>query len=271
MPLSAAPSPATPPTPAGARRVRVGHLWVDALTFEGALERIEALVEAGQGGSVFTPNVDHVVTAEDDPAFRAAYAAASLSLADGQPLLWAARLLGAPLPEKISGSDLLWPLVERAARRRWRAYLLGGAPGVAEAAAERFSRELGLDVVGVDSPQLPLDAPAGAEDPAAERVRAAAPQLLLVALGAPKQERWIHRNAGRLGPVVSLGIGASLDFVTGRIRRAPRWMSRAGLEWLHRLSQDPRRLAHRYLVKDPRFLGVLARTAREPRAARVIG
>lgn len=268
--MEGTPTPVAPP-PAAARRVRIGYLWIDAFTLEGALDRIEALVAAGQGGSVFTPNVDHVVTADDDPAFRAAYAAASLSLADGQPLLWAARLLGTPLPEKVSGSDLVWPLMERAARRRWRVYLLGGAPGVADAAAARFTRDLGLEIAGVDCPQIPLDAPAGAEDPAAERVRAARPDLLLVALGAPKQERWVHRNAARLGPVVSLGVGASLDFVTGRIRRAPRWMSRSGLEWLHRLSQDPGRLAHRYLVKDPRFLAILARTARLPRAERFAG
>jgi N-acetylglucosaminyldiphosphoundecaprenol N-acetyl-beta-D-mannosaminyltransferase len=268
----ARPAPAQDPSsPAGAAaaRVRLGHLWVDAVTSEDALERIEGLVEAGRGGSVFTPNIDHVVTAEDDPAFRAAYQAASLVLADGQPLLWAARLGGAPLPEKVSGSDLVWPLLERAARRRWRVYLLGGAPGVVEDAAERFRRELGLEIAGVDCPQVALDPIPGGDDAVVERVRRAAPQLLLVALGAPKQERFIHRNAGRLQPAVSLGIGAALDFITGRLQRAPRWMSRAGLEWLHRMAQDPRRLARRYLVKDPRFALVVARTLRLPRAERV--
>jgi N-acetylglucosaminyldiphosphoundecaprenol N-acetyl-beta-D-mannosaminyltransferase len=250
--------------------VRFGHLWVDAVTFDGALAAIEALVEAGQGGAVFTPNIDHVVTAEDDPAFRAAYDAADLVLPDGKPLLWAARLLGARLPEKVSGSDLVWPLLERAARRRWRVYLLGGAPGVVEDAAARFQRDLGLEIAGVDCPQVALDPAPGGDDAVVERVRRAAPHLLLVALGAPKQERFIHRNAGRLGPVVSLGIGASLDFLTGRIRRAPRWMSHAGLEWLHRMAQDPGRLAHRYLVKDPRFVAVLLRTVAAPRADRVV-
>ncbi len=251
-------------------RVRFGHLWIDALSFEEAIDRVAALVAAGKGGSVFTPNVDHVVTAEDDPAFRAAYAEADLSLADGQPLVWCSRLLGARVPEKISGSDLVWPLLERAAREGWGVYLLGGAPGSAEIAARRAEAELGLRVVGLDAPMVPLDGPAG-EDPVAERVRASGAQLVLVALGAPKQERWIHRSLPRLRPAVAIGVGATLDFIAGRVQRAPRWMSRSGLEWLYRLLQEPRRLAGRYLWKDPRFLGILLRTMLSPRSGRVQG
>lgn len=273
MPSPAPLARAAPPgegarTTAGLR-VRFGHLWVDALTFTGALDRIVALVQSGAGGSVFTPNLDHVVTAEDDLSFRAACASADLSVADGQPLVWASRLLGARLPEKVSGSDLVWPLMQRAAQLGWRVYLLGGAPGVGEAAAERLTRELGVCIVGVDAPAIPLDALDGAPDPALERARAARPDLVLVALGSPKQERWIHRALPRLRPAVAIGVGASLDFVTGRVKRAPRWMSRSGLEWLYRLWQEPRRLAVRYLWKDPRFLAVLLRTAFGPRAERI--
>lgn len=248
--------------------MRLGRVWIDALTFAAALEQIERLVAAGEGGSVFTPNVDHVVTAEDDEEFRRAYDAASLSLADGQPLIWASRLLGTPLPEKVSGSDLVWPLVQRAASRGWRVYLLGGAPGVAAAAARRMETELGVCVAGVDVPEIDVASPDPAGVAAAERVRAARPHLVLVALGAPKQERWIHRNLERMRPSVVLGVGAALDFVAGRVRRAPRWMSRAGLEWLHRLARGPRRLAKRYLLKDPRILAILARTARTDPAVR---
>ena len=267
----AQPSPAASPPAAPApprRQIRLGHLWIDALDFQGALDAIEALVDRGQGGSVFTPNVDHVVSAEDDAGLRAAYADVSLSLADGQPVVWASRLLGTPLPAKVSGSDLVWPLMARAARRGWGVYLLGGAPGAAEVAGARLVRELGVRIVGVDAARIPLEAVPGAVDAALERVRAARPDLVLVALGSPKQERWIHRSLAALRPAVALGVGASLDFLAGQVRRSPAWMSRAGLEWLYRLGQEPRRMAHRYLVKDPRFLAVLARTARAPAATR---
>jgi N-acetylglucosaminyldiphosphoundecaprenol N-acetyl-beta-D-mannosaminyltransferase len=236
--------------------------------FAGALAAIEALVDRGQGGAVFTPNVDHVVSAEDDAGLRAAYAGVSLSLADGQPVVWASRLLRTPLPAKISGSDLVWPLMQLAARRGWGVYLLGGAPGAARGAADRLVRELGVRVVGVDDARIPLEATPGAVDAPLERIRAARPDLVLVGLGAPKQERWIHRSRAGLGPAVALGIGASLDFLAGQVTRAPAWMSRAGLEWFYRLLQEPRRMAYRYLVKDPRFLAILLRTAVAPRGTR---
>ena len=258
-----------PDSGAGARRrVRIGRIEVDAVTFDGALQAIDRLVARGAGGVVFTPNVDHVVTAEDDAAFRRAYEEASLSLADGKYVVWASRLLGTPLPEKVSGSDLIEPLLRLAGERRWRVFLLGGAPGVAEAAAERARRDFGVVVVGTASPFVRLDGTPGDLDQGADAVASARPDLLLVAMGAPKQERWIHHNRSRLGHAVAIGVGASLDFVVGRIPRAPRWISRAGLEWLYRLAREPRRLAHRYLVKDPRFLAIVARTARANRERR---
>lgn len=268
--MMTAPAPVqAPPAPTTrSPQVRVGSLWIDALSFDEALAAIGVLLDAGRGGSVFTPNVDHVVTAEHDAAFRSAYDSASLSLADGQALVWGSRVLGTPIPAKVSGSDLVWPLVALAACRGHSVYLLGGLPGAAEEAARRFVRELGARVVGVDESRIRVDACARGDD-TVERVRAARPDLLLVGLGSPKQELWIHRALPLLPPTVAVGVGASLDFVAGRVRRAPRWVSRAGFEWLFRLHQEPRRLAHRYLVKDPRFAAVLVRTALTPRAARL--
>jgi N-acetylglucosaminyldiphosphoundecaprenol N-acetyl-beta-D-mannosaminyltransferase len=250
-------------------RVRFGELWVDSLTFAEALDAIEALVVAGRGGSVFTPNVDHVINADHNPSFRAAYASASLSLADGQPLVWTSRLLGARLPEKISGSDLVIPLMKRAAARRWRVYLFGGGPGVAEKAAQVLTEQHGVTIVGCEAPRISLEPDPAVDGPAVERIRKANAQLLLVALGAPKQELWLHRTGAGIRPTVGVGVGASLDFVAGA-RRAPRWMSRAGLEWLFRLLQEPRRLARRYLINDPKFLLILYRTLRTPRYLRVL-
>ena len=250
-------------------RVRFGSLLVDAVRFDEALLRIEGLVDAKKGGVVFTPNVDHVVVAEREPRLRAAYARCELSLADGQPLVWTSPLLGLRLPEKVSGSDVLRPVFALAARRKYRVYLLGGADGVAEAAAARLKEEYGLEVCGLDAPRIGL-VPAQDEAAVVERIRAARPDLLLVFLGAPKAEVFLDRVRDSLGPVVSVSLGASLDFYVGRVRRAPRWMQRVGLEWLYRLLQEPRRLAKRYLVDDVYFLVILVRTLRLPLDERVV-
>jgi N-acetylglucosaminyldiphosphoundecaprenol N-acetyl-beta-D-mannosaminyltransferase len=250
-------------------RVRFGALLVDAVRFDEALQRIEQLVDARAGGMVFTPNVDHVVVADREPRLRDAYARASLSLADGQPIVWTSGFLGHRLPEKVSGADLLLPLMQLAARRHYRVYLLGAGPGVAEEAAAKLRTELGVEVCGLDAPRVGL-VPAADEAEVVERVVAARPDLLMVFLGAPKAEVFLDRIRDRVRPAVGVSIGASLDFYVGRVRRAPRWMQRVGLEWLFRLTQEPRRLARRYLVDDPRFLAILARTRALPLGERVV-
>lgn len=261
---------ATPLDPAGTARrpdaspprrprFRVGALEIDDLTLAEALEAIADLVDARRGGTVLTPNIDHVVLCEHDARLREAYASASLSLVDGMPVLWASRLLGPPLREKVSGSDLILPLMKLAAARKYRVYLLGGAPGVADLAAERLREGVpGLTIVGTGSPRIDVGG-GPAEDEVLARVCAARPDLVLVALGCPKQEIFMHRAAPALRPAVLLGIGAGLDFWAGTAHRAPAWVSAAGLEWLYRLAREPRRLWRRYLVRDPEFLVILLR------------
>ena len=244
-------------------RVRIGKLPLDVVDFDGALDAIDRLIRAKNGGTVFTPNVDHVVMAEHDERFRTAYAAAALSLVDGTPVLWAARLLRTPLPAKISGSDLVMPLLRRAAERGYRVYFLGGAPGVADLAKSKLEAALpGIQIVGTDASRIDVNQ-LGEADEVAERIRRAEPDLVLVALGAPKQEIWSHMRAERLKPAVLIGVGASLDFVAGIQKRAPSWMSKSGLEWLYRLVQEPRRLAARYLLRDPEFCLILLRQLRQ--------
>jgi N-acetylglucosaminyldiphosphoundecaprenol N-acetyl-beta-D-mannosaminyltransferase len=237
-----------------------GRVWVDALTFEEALDAFEALVAARRGGRVYTPNVDHVVIAEHDARFAAAYARADLCFADGMPLVALSRLRRVRLPEKVSGSDFILPLVQRSAARGWRVYLLGGMPGVADAAAARLvERYPTLQIVGRDPARVDLAAPPAARDAEVERISEARPDVVLVALGAPKQEIWIDEVASRLCPAVLIGVGASLDFIAGTAVRAPRWMSRVGLEWLHRLGKDPKRMVRRYLVRDAELPAILLR------------
>ena len=241
-----------------AARVQFGRVPVDVVTFAQALDALEQLIVAGQGGAVFTPNVDHVVNAEVHAEFAAAYEAASLSVADGMPLVWASRLLGAQLPERVAGSDLIGPVLERAGQRKWRVFMLGADPGVADKAAAVALARYGTHVVGTAAPLVRLDD--GAQLAAIEgQLNAARPHLVLMAFGAPKQELLIHRLAPRIRPAVSMGIGASLDFVAGTVRRAPAVVRDLGLEWFYRLAQEPRRLWRRYLVNDPKFLLILAR------------
>lgn len=246
-------------------RLKIGHIQIDPLSFDEAVEEIGRLVDAKAGGFVFTPNVDHFVLAEDDAAFREAYAKASLSLTDGMPVVWASRFLERPVPERVSGSDLIMPLMKLAGERGWRVYLLGAGPGVAEKAAEVIRQRFNANIVGTDSPNLKAGQSAAESEPILQKVREAKPDLLLVAFGSPKQEIWIAEVASHLAPTVAIGIGAGLDFISGRVKRAPRWMARVGLEWFYRLSREPRRLWRRYLVNDPRFLGIFLRTRRERR------
>ena len=248
------------PLPLAPPRVRIGELWVDAVSFDEALDAVRELVTAGNGGAVFTPNVDHVVMAESNAPFRAAHSRADLVLADGMPLLWYSRLAHTPLPAKVSGSDLIWPLARLAADEGWRVYLLGGAAGTGWGAAQRMSAAVGMRVAGVDESFVRVDDDGPEMQAVVDRIRTAAPDLLLVAFGAPKQELWIDRWRDELAPAVAIGVGGSFDFVTGRVRRSPRWMSRLGLEWLYRLAHEPRRLWRRYLLQDPAFVRIAART-----------
>jgi N-acetylglucosaminyldiphosphoundecaprenol N-acetyl-beta-D-mannosaminyltransferase len=198
---------------------------------------------------VVTPNVDHVVQYQEHPGLRAAYGDAGLVLADGWPVVAAARLLRRPLPARVAGSDLV-PAVLQAIppSRPARIFLLGAAPGVAERASERIERQWpGVQVVGTYSPPLGFESqPAELED-ILEFITHAAPDLIIVGLGAPKQELWVHRNSDRIRAKVAICAGATIDFLAGEKQRAPRWMRRCGLEWFHRMISEPRRMVKRYL------------------------
>ena len=243
-----------------AERIQMGRLPIDVVDFAGALAAIEALVAARDGGTVFTPNVDHIVLAERDERLRGAYGRVSLSLVDGTPVLWAARLLGHRLPEKVSGSDLVVPLIERAAAGGWRVFLLGGGPGVAERAADELVKRFpALDIVGTAAPRVDLGPDPAGRRAIATEIAATRPDLVLVAFGAPKQEIFSDETRDILSPAVLVCVGAGIDFVAGTMRRAPAWLSRWGLEWAYRLLREPRRLAGRYLVRDPQFIGIFLR------------
>lgn len=209
---------------------------VDDAAYDDLLRRVDAFVARGQPHQVVTLNPEMLICAHDDAAFRRVLNHADLNVADGVGLMLAAWLLGHPLRQRVTGSDGIYRLAAHCARRGYRLYLLGGASGVAAAAAARLAEEQpGLHIAGTyaGSPR-PED-----EDEIVARVRAAAPHVLLVAYGVPAEERWIARNRQRLSVPVMVGVGGAFDFVAGVTRRAPPWMRRAGLEWLHRLLRQP--------------------------------
>lgn len=224
-------------------------LRLHALTEAQCVHRLFDAMEQGRGGFVVTPNLDHLRRHTRSAEFRALCAEADLSVADGMPLVWASRLQRTPLPERVAGSNLITSLSAEAARRGRRVYLLGGDLGTAAAAArvlcERFP---GLAIAGTDCPGLGFEQDPDELSGVGDAIRAARPDLVLVALGSPKQEVVIGALRSQLPAAWWIGVGISFSFVAGAVHRAPQWMQRLGIEWVHRLVQEPRRLARRYLV-----------------------
>jgi len=199
---------------------------------------------------VVTPNVDHAVMLRQNEPLREAYRAAAMVLADGAPIVAASRLLGRPLPERVAGSDLVPHLLRAASEQQQpiRVFLLGAAPGVADRAAALVQQAYpGVQIAGTHCPPLGFEQDARANQAALNAVAAAAPDLLVVGLGAPKQELWVHQHRQRLAANVAICAGATIDFLAGEKQRSPGWMQQLGLEWAHRLASEPRRLARRYL------------------------
>jgi N-acetylglucosaminyldiphosphoundecaprenol N-acetyl-beta-D-mannosaminyltransferase len=229
------------------------------MTLSETVDAVSALVESRRPSFFITANTHYAMLTKKHPDLHAVNARAAFLVADGAPLVWASRWQGTPLPERVAGSDLIFDLCARAAEREYRVFLLGGATGVAEEAARRLCRLYPrLRIVGIESP--PFRAPTAEEHAVlVARIRAARPDLLFVAFGQPKGEFWIADHLQALGVPVCVQVGASLDFVVGQVRRAPRPLQRLGLEWAYRMWREPRRLGPRY-ARNARFLlGMVAR------------
>jgi N-acetylglucosaminyldiphosphoundecaprenol N-acetyl-beta-D-mannosaminyltransferase len=239
---------------------RLFGMQIDSLRMPEVIGKLREWVhEPGSGCRyVVTPNVDHAVMFQDHEGLQNAYADASLVLIDGFPILAAARLLGRKIPERVPGSDLVPALFEstnltKSPNEKWptdqlRVYLLGAAVGVADRAAANIHRQwAGVKVVGTYSPPLGFETRPAENEAILQRIACSKPDILVVGLGAPKQELWIHAHRSQIAAPVALCVGATIDFLAGEKRRAPVWMRRTGLEWTHRLLSEPRRLARRYL------------------------
>ncbi len=245
------------------RQTRIAGIDFDVLTEREVLDHIIAALASGRGGWVITPNVDICRKTRRDASARNLVGHASLVLADGMPVIWAARLRGEPLPERVTGSSLIISLSAAAADHARSVYLLGGEPGVPEQAATELSRRFaGLRIAGADAPPPGFDHGPAELDAVRARLVEAKPDIVFVGLGFPKQERVIAALVADLPTAWFVGCGAAIPLAAGVVPRAPGWMQRAGLEWLFRLLREPRRLFRRYLVDDlPFALRLLAGAA----------
>ena len=231
------------------------NIEIDNLTMDETLLAIDDLIQQNKNAFVVTPNVDHIVKLNTNKKLKAAYSEADLILTDGKPLIWASRLLCQhPIKEKISGSDLFPELCKFAAEKHYKMFFLGAKEGVAVKAAEILkNRYHGLDVVGCYSPEFGFEKNPQEIEKIVQKIQLAKPQILILAFGCPKQEIFALDYREKLQVPISLCLGASLDFAAGCVKRAPRWMSNVGLEWLYRIYQEPRRMLKRYVLEDWKF------------------
>jgi N-acetylglucosaminyldiphosphoundecaprenol N-acetyl-beta-D-mannosaminyltransferase len=243
----------------GRERIAMMGCAIDNLSMEETLDRIEGFVASGTPHQHVVVNVDKLVKASRDPELRRIINECALVNVDGMPVVWASRLLGKPLKERVAGIDLFEALMRRAGEKRWRVFLFGARGEVVSEVAATYQRRY---------PQLVL---AGWRDGywqgeaeeagVAAQIRDAHPDLLFVAISSPKKEQFLGRWQAEMRVPFAMGVGGTFDVATGRVRRAPRWMQKAGLEWFYRFLQEPRRMFRRYFIDDMAFVWLLIKEA----------
>ena len=233
------------------RRTDILGVPLSIVNMNTAVTELGARIAARQGGYVCAADMNSIMQAQRLPAHMSAMRDAVMVVPDGTPLVWAARMRGTPRMARVPGPDLMLELCAAGVAHGWRHYFYGGADGVTEELAEAFAQRFpGFVLAGHQSPPFrPLTEEERARSLA--EIAAADPHVLWVGLGCPKQELWMHENAARLPRTLIIGVGAAFNFHSNRIARAPQWMRRNGLEWLHRLGSEPQRLWRRYLVLGP--------------------
>ena len=238
-----------------------------AITEEQTIQIVMDELDAGRDGCIVTMNLDHMRRYGSDKGYRDLCRQATLHVADGMPLIWASRVQGTPLPERVTGSNLIWSLTKSAAENGRSIFLLGGEEGTADDAAQILKeKHPELEIAGTYFPPIGFEKNPQQMNNLVNAIVDASPDIVYVALGSPKQDKLIEHLRGKLPAVWWLGVGISFSFVSGDVSRAPGWMQRYGLEWLHRLFQEPRRLATRYLVHGLPFFTRLMTSAIMQRA-----
>ena len=245
-----------------ADRVTIGGIELHRYTEAGTVGHIMTHLKAGSGGWIITPNVDICRQIRRDPQVGQLVNRATLAVADGMPLVWASRLKRQPLPERVTGSSLIFSLSEAAADASCSIFLLGGAPGAPESAARKLSALYPkLKIVGTESPPFGFEHDKAQLECIRDRLLLNSPDIVFVGLGFPKQEKLISLLSPTLPATWFVGCGAAIGFAGGTTRRAPQWIQRCGMEWLHRLGSEPRRLFKRYVIHDLPYAAYLLITS----------
>lgn len=236
------------------------NTWVNNLNMEETVAAVEQMIASDRKAYVVAINVDVVMKIEEDPYLKKVVDEADLVLVDGKPLVWISRLHGNPVKAKISGSDLVPVLCRKAAEKGYRIFILGGKDGVAKAAETKLQQIYPkIQIAGVYAPPFGFEKDAEELNHINRMITDAHPDILITCFGCPKQEKWIYENIDKYDAKVSVCAGATVDFLAGTVKRAPKWMSDHGLEWLYRFMQEPRRLFKRYFIDDIQILKLIVK------------
>jgi N-acetylglucosaminyldiphosphoundecaprenol N-acetyl-beta-D-mannosaminyltransferase len=240
------------------QRIEMMGCQIDNLSMEETLEVIEGFIKSGKPHQHVVVNVDKLVKASRDAELRRIINECALINVDGMPVVWASRLLGKPLKERVAGVDLFEALMKRAALKGWRVFLLGAREEVVSGVKTVYeSKYPGLVVAGYRNGYWKAD-----EEPAVvDQIKAARADLLFVAISSPKKEQFLGRYQAEMRIPFAMGVGGTFDVAVGKVKRAPVWMQKAGLEWFYRFLQEPRRMFHRYFIEDMAFVRLLIKEA----------
>lgn len=239
-------------------RMKFLNTQIDNLTMEEAIIAADKLINNNNYNYVVTPNVDHIVKLEEDKEFLEIYNNADLILTDGMPLVWVSKIKKNPIKEKISGSDYFPELCKFSVKKGYKIFLLGAAEGVADRAKSNLENKYeGINIVGTYSPKYGFENDESEIKKIIDIVNKCKPDILAVGVGAPKQEKFIYRYLSELKVPLSLGIGATIDFEAGSVKRAPKWMQNSGLEWFYRFIKEPKRMFKRYFIDDIKFIKII--------------
>lgn len=240
------------------RKQRLLNTFVNNVNWSETIQAIDDLIERGEPSYIVEVNVDVILKIEHDPQLKKIADHADMVLVDGKPLLWIAQWQKKPIKAKISGSDLVERICKEAGEKGYSIFILGGRNGASSQAAKNMKEKYpGIRIVGTYEPPLGFEHDKEELHKINEKIADAQPDILFACLGCPKQEKWVYKNYKKYGAKVSLCAGASVDFMAGRVKRAPKWMSDHGLEWFYRFLMEPRRLFKRYFIDDMKIFWLI--------------